>query len=126
MKDSEQRKAAREFIKDWTGRGDEKQETQSFWRALLGKVFGVEEPEKWLSFELPVLLSHTSFIDAYIEKTGVLIEQKGKDIDLKKGYKQSDGSLITTRTPVGSWSATSASSTSTTTTAPTATRRSCS
>ena len=95
MKDSEQRKAAREFIKDWTGRGDEKQETQSFWRALLGKVFGVEEPEKWLSFELPVLLSHTSFIDAYIEKTGVLIEQKGKDVDLKKGYKQSDGSLMT-------------------------------
>ena len=95
MKDSEQRKGAREFIKDWTGRGDEKQETQSFWRALLGKVFGVEEPEKWLSFELPVLLSHTSFIDAYIEKTGVLIEQKGKDVDLKKGYKQSDGSLMT-------------------------------
>lgn len=95
MKNSEQRKAAREFIKDWTGRGDEKQETQSFWRALLGKVFGIEEPEKWLSFELPVLLSHTSFIDAYIERTGVLIEQKGKDIDLKKGYKQSDGSLMT-------------------------------
>ena len=95
MKDSEQRKAAREFIKDWTGRGDEKQETQSFWRALLGRVFGVTEPEKWLSFELPVQLSHTSFIDAYIEKTGVLIEQKGRDIDLTKGYKQSDGSLMT-------------------------------
>ncbi len=95
MKDSEQRKAAREFIKDWTGRGDEKQETQSFWRALLGKVFGIKEPEKWLSFELPVQLSHTSFIDAYIEQTGVLIEQKGKDVDLKKGYKQSDGSLMT-------------------------------
>ena len=95
MKDSEQRKAAREFVKDWTGKGDEKQETQSFWRALLGKVFGIEEPEKWLSFELPVQLSHTSFIDAYIEQTGVLIEQKGKDIDLKKGYKQSDGSLMT-------------------------------
>ena len=95
MKDSEQRKAARAFVQDWTGRGDEKQETQSFWRALLGKVFGIEEPEKWLSFELPVQLGHTSFIDAYIEKTGVLIEQKGKDIDLKKGYKQSDGSLMT-------------------------------
>ncbi len=95
MKDSEQRKAAREFVRDWTGRGDEKQETQSFWRALLGKVFGIKEPEKWLSFELPVQLSHTSFIDAYIEQTGVLIEQKGKDVDLKKGYKQSDGSLMT-------------------------------
>ena len=95
MKDSEQRKAAREFVKDWTGRGDEKQETQSFWRALLGKVFDVEEPEKWLSFELPVQLSHTSFIDAYIERTGVLIEQKSRDVDLTKGYKQSDGSLMT-------------------------------
>ena len=95
MKDSEQRKAAKAFVQDWVGRGDEKQETQSFWRALLGKVFGVEEPEKWLSFEVPVQLSHTSFIDAYIEKTGVLIEQKGKDIDLKKGYKQSDGSFMT-------------------------------
>ena len=95
MKDSEQRKAARAFVQDWTGRGDEKQETQSFWRALLGKVFGIEEPEKWLAFELPVQLGHTSFIDAYIERTGVLIEQKGLDVDLKKGYKQSDGSLMT-------------------------------
>ena len=25
MKDSEQRKAARAFVQDWTGRGDEKQ-----------------------------------------------------------------------------------------------------
>ena len=65
MKDSEQRKAAREFVRDWTGRGDEKQETQSFWMALLSRVFGVEAPEKWLQFELPVMLGHTSFIDAY-------------------------------------------------------------
>ncbi len=75
--------------------GDEKQETQAFWLALLQKVYGVEEPEKWIAFEVPVKLDHTSFIDGLIAETRVLIEQKGQDIDLKKAYKQSDGSLLT-------------------------------
>lgn len=95
MTDAQQRTAAKQFAVDWQGRGDEKQETQAFWLALLQKVFGVEEPEKFVAFELPVKLSHTSFIDGFIEQTRVLIEQKGRDIDLRKGYKQSDGSLLT-------------------------------
>lgn len=95
MTDAQQRAAAKQFTEDWKGRGDEKQETQGFWLSLLQKVFGVEEPEKFIAFELPVKLSHTSFIDGYIENTRVLIEQKGRDIDLRKGYKQSDGSLLT-------------------------------
>ena len=95
MTDAQQRAAAKQFAKDWQGRGDEKQETQAFWLALLQKVFDVAEPEKFVVFELPVKLSHTSFIDGYIEETGVLIEQKGRDIDLRKGYKQSDGSFLT-------------------------------
>ena len=49
----------------------------------------------WLAFEVPVKLDHTSFIDGLIAETRVLIEQKGQDIDLKKAYKQSDGSLLT-------------------------------
>ena len=44
---------------------------------------------------MPVKLSHTSFIDGYLADTRVLIEQKGADIDLKKGYKQSDGQMLT-------------------------------
>ncbi len=95
MTEAEQKAAAKQFVKDWTGRGDEKQETQSFWLALLHNVFGVEEPEKHIQFEVKVKLSHTSFIDAYLPDTNVLIEQKGKDIDLSKGIKQSDGSLLT-------------------------------
>ena len=95
MTDAQQRAAAKQFVADWQGRGDEKQETQAFWLALLQKVFGVAEPEKFVAFELPVKLSHTSFIDGFIEQTRVLIEQKGRDIDLRKGYKQSDGSLLT-------------------------------
>lgn len=95
MTDMEKRTAAARFAADWKGRGDEKQETSLFWIALLQKVYGIEEPDKYISFEVPVKLDHTSFIDGYIESTRVLIEQKGRDIDLRKGYKQSDGSMLT-------------------------------
>ena len=101
MNDTEQRAAAKQFAQDWQGRGDEKQETQAFWLALLQKVFGVEEPEKYISFEQRVEVddpktgkSTTKFIDGYIPQTRVLIEQKGQDVDLRKGYRQSDGSLL--------------------------------
>ena len=95
MTDTERRSAAARFAADWKGRGDEKQETQAFWLTLLQKIYGIEEPEKYISFELPVKLDHTSFIDGYISDTRVLIEQKGQDVDLRKGYKQSDGSMLT-------------------------------
>ena len=95
MADAQQKAAAKQFVKDWTGHGDEKQETQRFWMALLQKVYGVAEPDKAIEFEVRVKLDHTSFIDGYIKDTHVLIEQKGMDIDLKKGYKQSDGSMLT-------------------------------
>lgn len=101
MKNAEQRITARQFAADWQGRGDEKQETQSFWLSLLQKVYGVSEPEKYISFERRVEVddvktgkSTTKFIDGYIAQTRVLIEQKGQDIDLHKGYKQSDGSIL--------------------------------
>ena len=94
MTDVERRTAAARFAVDWKGRGDEKQETQRFWIELLTKIFGVDGSTA-ISFEVPVKLDHTSFIDGYIESTRVLIEQKGQDIDLRKGYKQSDGSMLT-------------------------------
>lgn len=101
MTDVQQRAAARQFAADWEDRGDEKQETQAFWLALLQKVFGVDEPEKYISFERRVEVddtrtgkSTTKFIDGYIPQTRVLVEQKGKDIVLTRGYKQSDGSLL--------------------------------
>ena len=101
MTDVQQRAAARQFAVDWKDRGDEKQETQAFWLALLQKVFGVEEPEKYISFERRVEVDDprtgkrtTKFIDGYIPQTRVLVEQKGRDIVLTRGYKQSDGSLL--------------------------------
>lgn len=94
MTSAEQRIAAANFAAAWKGRGDEKQDTQRFWIELLTKVFGVDGSTS-IAFEVPVKLSHTSFIDGYIDSTRVLIEQKGKDIDLKKGAKQSDGVMLT-------------------------------
>ena len=101
MTDTEHRLAAKQFAADWQGRGDEKQETQTFWLALLQKVYGVTEPDKFISFEKTVNVdnvktgkSNTKFIDGYIGATHVLIEQKGAKIDLNKGELQSDGSLL--------------------------------
>ena len=95
MTEVEQRKAAKEFSKVWENRGDEKQDTQSFWLSLLQKVYDIESPTQFISFEVPVKLDHTSFIDGLITDTHVLIEQKGMGIDLQKGILQSDGSKLT-------------------------------
>ena len=94
MTDVEQKNAVRQFVKTWTGRGDEKQDTQTFWRTFLRDVFGVEKPEDHIKFEVPVKLDHTSFIDALMEDTRVLIEQKSLGIDLRKGSRQSDGAML--------------------------------
>ena len=95
MTDTQRRAAAKQFAADWQGKGYEKGHSQTFWLSLLQKVYGVEEPDKFITFEDQIMLDHTSFIDGLIAETRVLIEQKGQDIDLKKAYKQSDGSLLT-------------------------------
>ena len=64
MTDVQQRASAKEFAAYWKNRGDEKQETQRFWIDLLRNVYGVPNPEQSIEFEVPVKLSHTSFIDA--------------------------------------------------------------
>lgn len=92
---AEKRAAIKQFIDDWKGRGDEKQDTQSFWLSLLRTVYDVNNPATFIEFEKPVQLSHQSYIDGYIQTTRVLIEQKGAAIDLSKGQKQSDGSFLT-------------------------------
>ena len=86
---------AADFAKQWKGKGDEKQETQRFWIQLLSEVLGVTDATNRIEFEKRVQLSHTSFIDAYIPETKVLIEQKSADINLHKQYRQSDGEMLT-------------------------------
>ena len=95
MKALEQQKAAAKFAEFWQGKGNEKSDTQSFWMSLLRQVFGINEPEQYILFEQPINLGHTSFYDAYIPTTKVLIEQKSIDRDLNKGYRQSDDQILT-------------------------------
>ena len=92
---STRKRNVKEFIEEWKDRGREKQDSQSFWLSLLRDVLGVEKPEEVIRFEEKVKLSHDSFIDAYIDQTHTMIEQKGANKDLDKAIKQSDGSLLT-------------------------------
>ena len=94
MTEAMYRAAAKHFIENWTGRGNEKSDSQAFWLALLRDVYGVQEPEHYIFFEDRVRLDHTSFIDGHIPSTHVLIEQKGADKDLNRPIRQSDGTLL--------------------------------
>lgn len=91
---TKQRAAIKKFIDTWKDRGDEKQDTQQFWTDLLHDVYGVENVSQYIEFEKKVQLLHQSYIDAYISTTKVLIEQKSADVDLSKGQRQSDGSML--------------------------------
>lgn len=95
MKDVDRRAAAKRFADVWKNRGYEKGETQSFWLSLLRDVFQIEHPEEFIRFEEQIKLDNTSFMDGHIESTHVLIEQKSIGKDLKKGIKQSDGTVLT-------------------------------
>ncbi len=93
---SRQREAAKAFAQAWKVRGDEKQDTQSFWTDLLSSVYGIESPARFIQFEKRVKFGGTTkFIDGYIPETKVLIEQKGAKIDLSKKEEQSDGAPLT-------------------------------
>lgn len=85
------------FSDDWSQRGYEKGETQPFWLAFLQKVLNVADPDKIIQFEKPVKISdQIKYIDGYISRTKILIEQKSIGVDLFKAEIQSDGSQLTT------------------------------
>ena len=94
-----QKQAAKAFVREWSGKGYEKGETQKFWIDLLHTVFGIDNPTKIMEFELPVKTfakdKGSDFIDAYITATKVLIEQKGSHVDLSAKARQSDGMELT-------------------------------
>lgn len=95
MTDKEQSQKAKEFAEYWKNKGYEKGQSQTFWLQLLNQVLGIERPEQFIEFEDQVHIDkNTGFIDGYIPSTKVLIEQKSIDKDLRKGIRQSDGSLL--------------------------------
>lgn len=95
MTQLEQEQSAKQFAEFWKDKGYEKGQSQSFWLQLLKDVLGVEKPTEFIEFEDQVHIDkNTGFIDAYIPSTKILIEQKSIDKDLRKGIRQSDGSLL--------------------------------
>ena len=94
LSEKQQKEAAAAFAKRWEGKGYEKGESQTFWIELLTEVLGVENPSTFITFEQQTQLDHTSFIDAMIHSTHVMIEQKSLGKDLRQAIKQSDGSLL--------------------------------
>ena len=96
MTEKEQKKQAKQFVEFWKHKGYEKGQSQQFWIQLLTDIFGVKNTSEFIEFEDQVHIDKsTGFIDAYIPKARVLIEQKSIDKDLRKAIKQSDGSLLT-------------------------------
>lgn len=94
MNNIQQQKAAKTFAEFWQGKGYEKGQSQLFWTTLLNQVFGIEHPEQFIIFEDQVQLDHTSFVDARIPSTKVMIEQKSLNKNLGEGIKQSDGTCL--------------------------------
>lgn len=95
MTDLQHRKAATDFATKWKGKGYEKGDSQIFWLTLLRDVLGVSKPENLIQFEEQVIIDRTSFIDARIPSTGVLIEQKSINKKLDDPIRQSDGTKLT-------------------------------
>lgn len=97
MKQKQQ--AVKAFIKQWSGKGYEKGETQSFWHSLLHNVLGIEDPTQIIEYEMQVKTltkeKGSDFIDAFILPTKILIEQKSSDKSLSDKFKQSDDSFLT-------------------------------
>ena len=96
MTEAERREAARKFINQWRGKGNEKQDSQRFWLSLLQDVYGMENAMQNVQFERPVLVDgQQKYIDVYLPETRVMIEQKGMTKDLTKPEPQSGGINLT-------------------------------
>lgn len=91
-----QRQNARSFVKQWKDKGYEKGDTQKFWLGLIQNVLGAPEALQIIDFEKQVKIDgQTKFVDGYITRTKILIEQKGLNVDLSKKYRQSGGLELT-------------------------------
>ena len=92
--EKQQANAASDFAKRWVGRGYEKGDTQPFWIDLLSEVYGIANPTEFIRFEQQVKAGTTTFIDARIPSTKVIIEQKSLGKDLREARVQSDGTRL--------------------------------
>lgn len=84
-----------QFIEKWTNRGNEIQDTSTYWIDLLSAL-GVNNPTNYVSFEKYVFVKgRKKRIDVFMPFTKVLVEQKSLNISLDKAEPQSDGEILT-------------------------------
>lgn len=76
------RLAARKFAEKWRGRGNEKEDTQSFWLELLRTVVGMEDVTTAVRFEQRTV--DRGYTDVVIADAKTFIEQKSLGVDLDK------------------------------------------
>jgi len=74
------KKEIKEFAKRWKGIGYEKGDTQQYWLQLLRALGYTHSDDVKFEYHLP----GGGFIDVWIRDAGVLVEQKGIEIDLDK------------------------------------------
>ena len=86
-------RAAR-FAETWAGRGDEKSDTQQYWRDLLDKVLLIPDTSdrQTLWFERRTALD--GFIDALMIQARILVEQKSLGVDLDRPEPR-QGTMVT-------------------------------
>ena len=89
-KQSEIRKAAKDFAKKWEGKGIEIQDDKTFWEDLLEDVFGISKSRNAIEVQRKVKFDGTiRRIDVYVKISKVVIEQKSHDVNLDLEIKQS-------------------------------------
>ena len=92
----EQRIAAEKFVENWRGRGDEDQDTYTFWYTLIDDVLGCHDIATNLDVQRRVRIDgRTKKLDIYIPGTKVLVEQKSLGVSLLAKKRQSDGTELT-------------------------------
>ena len=79
--------SVKDFVKQWANVVGERANAQKFWLTLIRDVLGVDKPENFIQFEVPVQLAHKSFIDGYFPDTKVIVEQKSYGVDLEREIK---------------------------------------
>lgn len=94
MADLKQKAAAKKFVDEWTGRGQEDEDCHKFWLGLMQNVLGIEDALTCIDFEKKVKLKGVAApkrIDGYIARSKVLIEQKSIEIDFDKPQSGHNG-----------------------------------
>ena len=116
---------AKKFVKHWHGRGNEKQDTQTFWNEFFYEVIEIKDHYDFARYEKPVYVdgrfngnkvnpdvpasqmqmnfegapsknkSTQKYIDVYLKSAKTLIEQKSFGKNLDKAEQQSDGMELT-------------------------------